>query len=317
MDNYYSVLGLDNNANKDDIVKAYRNLAKQYHPDRNIGDKEAEDKFRQVQEAYDILSDDDKRNEYDNPNPFVNFDIFNQSPIQKGNDIFLEIFITLKDGCFGTTKEISFNRGRICQSCQGIGFENLVICDSCEGKGKIKKVFQQPFQFQLICPKCQGKGNIYKNVCKTCSGKKTSGYDVRKVNLKIPVGIREENNLIIDQEGELCSSGINGNLIVKITFEKSFDLQKVGHDLICEKIIPYTKFVLGGELEVQTIEGEKIEIKIPAGTQVGTNLRIKNKGYCYLNNKEKRGDLLTKLNIEIPRKLNNKEIFEELRKVGF
>ena len=140
---------------------------------------------------------------------------------------------------------------------------------------------------------------------------------MRKVNLKIPSGIGEENNLVIDQEGECCSSGVNGSLIIAVRFDKNSGFQKVDHDLICEKVIPYTTFVLGGTLEVQTIDDEKIEIKIPAGTQIGTNLRIKNKGYCYLNNKEKRGDLIAKLSIEIPRNLEDNKIFEELKKVGF
>jgi molecular chaperone DnaJ len=319
MVDYYSILEIDRNASKDDIVKAYRNLAKRYHPDRNIGNKEAEEKFKKIQEAYEILSDEDKKSQHDNPNPFINidFDIFNQSAIQKGNDIFLEVFISLREGCFGTIKEIIFNRGKICQDCQGVGFENLINCDKCQGKGKVTKVFQQPFQFELLCPSCQGKGKIYKNICKVCSGKKTNGSDMRKVNLKIPSGIGEENNLVIDQEGECCSSGVNGSLIIAVRFDKNSGFQKVDHDLICEKVIPYTTFVLGGTLEVQTIDDEKIEIKIPAGTQIGTNLRIKNKGYCYLNNKEKRGDLIAKLSIEIPRNLEDNKIFEELKKVGF
>ena len=316
---YYKVLGLDRNANKDDIVKAYRNLAKQYHPDRNIGNKEAEEKFKQIQEAYNVLADDDKKKDYDNPlnHVNVNFDIFKQNSIQKGNDIYVEVNLTLKEACFGTTKEINFFRNKMCQECQGIGFENLVTCDKCQGYGKIKKVFQQPFQFELLCPSCQGSGNIYKNICKKCLGKKVDGSDLRKINIKIPVGITEQNNLIIDQEGELCPSGINGNLIVVVKFIKDLNFQKVNHDLVCEKIIPYTSFVLGGSVEVETIDDERIEIKIPSGTQVGTNLRIKNKGYCHLNNKEVRGDLITKLNIEIPKAVFDLNIFEELKKAGF
>lgn len=319
MVDHYKELGLDKNASKDDIVKAYRNLAKQYHPDRNIGNKEAEEKFKKIQEAYDVLSDDEKKHQYDNPFSHVNinFDIFKQASIQKGNDIFTEVILTLKEGCFGTTKEVVYKRGRACEDCQGIGFENLVVCDKCNGNGKIKKVFQQPFQFELLCPSCQGSGQIYKNICKSCNGKKINGYDYKKLNVRFPVGINEQNNLIIDQEGEVCSSGINGNLIIAIKFDKNSDFQKVNNDLIYEKIIPYTTFVLGGSIEIKTIDDERIEIKIPEGTQVGTNLRIKNKGYCVLNNKETRGDLIAKLNIEIPKKINDASLFEELKKAGF
>lgn len=319
MVDHYKELDLDRNASKDDIVKAYRNLAKQYHPDRNIGNKEAEEKFKRIQEAYDVLSDDEKKHQYDNPFSHVNlnFDIFKQASIQKGNDIFVEVVLTLKEGCFGTTKEIVYRVGKICEGCQGIGFENLVVCDKCSGNGKIKKVFQQPFQFELLCPSCQGSGQIYKNICKKCVGKKINGHDYKKLNVKFPVGITEQNNLIIDQEGELCSSGINGNLIIAVKFDVNSDFKKSNNDLVCEKIIPYTTFVLGGSVEIETIEDEKIEIKIPAGTQVGTNLRIKNKGYCLLNNKETRGDLITKLNLEIPKNTNGCSLFEELKKAGF
>jgi molecular chaperone DnaJ len=318
MVDYYKILCLDRNASKDDIVKSYRNLAKQYHPDRNIGNKEAEDKFKQIQEAYNILSDDDKRSQYDSPlsKVKIDFDIFKQASIQKGNDIFLEVYLTLKEACFGITKEVQYKRGKICLDCQGIGFENLIECSSCNGAGKIKKVFQQPFQFELLCPLCQGSGKTYKNVCKKCDGKKISGSDIKKLNVKFPIGITEQNNLIIDQEGELCSSGINGNLVLAIRIIKDNNFQKVNNDLICEKVIAYTTFVLGGSIDVETIDNEKIEIKIPAGTQVGTNLRIKGKGFCQLNSKESRGDLITKLNIEIPRNISDVRLFEELKKVG-
>ena len=319
MVNHYTTLGLDKNASKDDIVKAYRNLAKQYHPDRNIGNIESEQKFKQIQEAYDFLSDSDKKKQYDDPfqNVNIDFDIFKQAAIQKGNDVHVEVILTLKEACFGTTKEVNFYRNKMCQDCQGIGFENLIICDKCNGCGKVKKVFQQPFEFELLCPSCQGNGKIYKNVCKKCSGKKTYGADLRKLNVKIPMGINEQNNLIIEQEGDSWSSGVSGNLIVIIKFKQDEEFRKLNNDLICDKTIPYSVFVLGGSVNVETIEGEKIEIKIPAGTQVGTNLRIKNKGYCFLNKKDTRGDLITKLNIEIPRKVEDTTLFEELRKAGF
>lgn len=319
MVDYYQILGLDKNATKDDVVKAYRNLAKQHHPDRNIGNKEAEEKFKKIQEAYDILSDDEKRNQYNNPfnNINLDFDIFKQASIQKGNDIFVQVNLTLKEACFGITKEIQYQRGKICVDCQGIGFENLTSCNHCNGTGKIKKVFQQPFQFELLCPTCQGSGKVYKNVCKICNGKKIYGSDLRKLNVKFPIGITEQNNLIIDQEGELCTSGVNGNLVIAIKFLKDIDFQKTNNDLICEKVISYTTFVLGGSVEVETIENEKIEIKIPAGTQVGTNLRIKGKGFCQLNNKEFRGDLITRLNIEIPKNISDLSLFEKLKKAGF
>ncbi len=142
MVDYYKVLGLERNATTDDIVKAYRNLAKQYHPDRNIGNKESEEKFKQIQEAYDVLSDDEKKHQYDNPfsHVNVNFDIFKQASIQKGNDISIEVILTLKEGCFGVTKEVIYQRGKTCEDCQGVGFENLITCDKCNGNGKIKSI---------------------------------------------------------------------------------------------------------------------------------------------------------------------------------
>lgn len=309
-------MGIDSRASKDDIVSAYRNLAKQYHPDRNIGSKEAEQKFKEIQEAYDYLIDQLKNQE---DTIKVQFDIFSETTIEKirGKDIQYFCELTLKEGFFGTVKEIKFNKPKLCYDCNGIGFKNINTCLHCNGNGKVKKVFQQPFNFELLCPLCQGSGKAYSDTCPTCKTRKYFGQEEISLSVKIPAGINEDQNLIIENQGEPSPDSIHGSLIVSIKFKKDDIFVKKNLDLHLDLFVLYSTLVLGGKIAVPTIENETIEIDIPAGTQTDTSLKIKNKGYFNLNNKNYRGDIVVRIKVNVPKENVNKEIFNLLKSNGY
>lgn len=224
----------------------------------------------------------------------------------------------MQEGFLGTIKEINFNKPKLCDDCSGIGFKNIDTCIHCNGFGKIKKVFQQPFNFELLCPVCQGSGKAYKDVCPTCKSRRFFGQENIKLNLKIPAGINEDQNLIIEGQGEPSSDGINGNLVVSIVFKKDEFFTKKNLDLHLDLFVLYSTLVLGGKIVIPTIEeNETIEIEIPAGTQVDTNLKVKNKGYFNLNNKKFRGDIVVKIKVYVPKENINYQLFESLKQGGY
>jgi len=183
--------------------------------------------------------------------------------------------------------------------------------------GKIKKVIQQPFNFELLCHFCHGRGKAHKDICSTCKSRRFFGQEVIKLNLKIPAGINEDQNLVIEGHGEPSSDGKNGNLVVSIRFKKDELFTKNNLDLHSDLFIPYSTLVLGGKIVIPTIENETIEIEIPEGTQVGTSLKIKNKGYFNLNNKKYRGDIIVKIKVNVPRENINYELFRYLKQGGY
>lgn len=168
-----------------------------------------------------------------------------------------------------------------------------------------------------MCPTCQGTGKYLKDICAVCKGNKFFENEEMKFLVKIPAGINDDQSLVIENYGEPCSDGIYGNLIVFIKFKKEDIFQKKDLDLILDLFLPYSTFVLGGLITVPTVDNEKIEIDIPAGTQVDTNLKIKNKGYFSLNNKNFRGEMIVRLKISIPKNLNDTYMFENLKKAGY
>jgi len=223
----------------------------------------------------------------------------------------------LQEGFFGIVKEINFNKPKLCDSCNGVGFKNIDICIHCNGLGKIKKIFQQPFNFELLCHACKGVGKAYKDICSTCKSRKLFGQESVKLNLKIPAGINEDQNLVIEGHGEPSNSGINGNLVVSIVFKKDELFTKKNLDLHLDLFIPYSTLVLGGKIVIPTIENETIEIVIPEGTQADTVLKIKNKGYFNLNNNKYRGDIIVKIKVNVPRANINYELFQIIKQGGY
>lgn len=223
----------------------------------------------------------------------------------------------MQEGFFGIVREIIFNKPKLCDGCNGVGFKNIDSCIHCNGSGKIKKIIQQPFNFELLCHFCQGSGKAYKDICSICKSRRFFGQEIVKLNLKIPAGINEDQNLLIEGHGEPSSDGKNGNLVVSIRFKKDELFTKNNLDLHLDLFIPYSTLVLGGKIIIPTIENETIEIEIPEGTQVGTSLKIKNKGYFNLNNKKHRGDIIVKIKVNVPRENINYELFKYLKQGGY
>lgn len=346
---YYEVLGVSRGASDNEIKKAYRKLAMQYHPDKNPDNKEAEAKFKEASEAYAVLSDQTKRQKYDqfghqafeggaggfDFNNFQGFegfedifgDIFSsffggsrgggRSMGQPGNDLRYDLEITFEEAAFGTEKEIELRRRRTCKECHGSGAEKgsqAKTCSDCNGAGQVR-VQQGFFAISRTCPTCSGMGQTIDKPCKICRG---SGLDLVKGKLKvtIPPGIDTGQRLKLSNEGESgLKGGPDGDLYVVVMIRPHQVFKRHDSDVLCEMPVTYTTAVLGGELEVPTLEG-KVKLKIPAGTPSGKIFRMRNKGIQILGT-NRRGDQHVKVSVHIPKKVSDKhtKILEELKKV--
>jgi len=349
---YYEVLGVDRNASDTDIKKAYRMLAKKYHPDVNPGDKDAEAKFKEINEAYGVLSDPQKRQQYDRYghdglngtgfDGFGNFgfgfdDIFesffggspfgrsttrqNRGP-RRGTDLNYTLEIDFKDAVFGARKEFRITRLQTCSSCGGTGAKpgsSPQTCRHCNGTGQIRHVQSTPFG-QMVnmrtCDVCKGEGTIISNPCEQCHG---SGRVQKSstINIDIPAGIDNGQTISLRGEGESgIKGGPPGDLYVSIRVKEHPIFKREGYDVICELPITITQAALGAEIEIPTLEG-KMKYEIPEGTQTGTVFRIRNKGIKHLRSNSK-GDLFVRVNVEIPTKLSakQKEILRQFAEVS-
>ena len=310
---YYEVLGLQKGASDDEIKKAFRKMAMKYHPDRNPGDKEAEEKFKEVNEAYAVLSDPDKKNKYDrfghagvDPNAGFGgaggfddiFDIFGnmfgggggysqsrRNGPRKGSDLQQSITITFEEAAFGTKKQIHLNKYVECETCKGTG----------AAPGTSKKT----------CDKCGGTGQINESPCKDCGGTGRVRKSVT-ISVDIPAGVDNDSVVSIRGQGE---PGINGGpagdlyIIVRVKPHKMF--RRKGNDLWLDMPISFDQAALGAEITVPTLDG-KVSYKVPAGTQPDTVFRLKGKGVPSVKIGRK-GDLYVKVILEIPTKLNGKQ----------
>ncbi len=339
---YYEVLELSQGATIEEIKKAYRKKAIQYHPDKNPGNKEAEEKFKEINEAYEILADPKKRERYDrfghagvDPNSggfgggagFGGFedifsDIFDmfgggfssgrrRNGPAKGSDIQQKLTISFEEAAFGTEKEINVMRYEECDECNGTGAEKNTsrkTCPTCNGTGEIRSQQRTPFgQFVNVrpCERCGGKGTVIEHPCKACNG---SGKIRKKVTLKVkvPAGVDSESVISIRGEGEPgTNGGPNGDFYVIIEVKPHKLFKRDGKDLILEFPVTFPQAALGDELVVPTLDG-KISYKIPSGTQSGTVFRIKGKGIKHVNS-SRMGDLYVKVIVEIPKKLTGEQ----------
>ena len=361
---YYEVLGVAKGASADEIKKAYRKLAVKYHPDKNPGDKEAEEKFKEAAEAYSILSDADKRAKYDqfghagvdgaapdfsggfgDLNDILN-DLFGggfggfgggfggfsgfgggrsgqrqQQRVYRGRDIRVRVKLTLEEIAKGVEKEISIEKSVPCHDCGGRGAKNssdIKTCPACNGSGQVQRVVNSIFGQTVTystCQQCGGEGKIISNPCRTCGG---SGL-VRKretIKVKIPAGVEAGMQLTIQGEGHAAkNNGINGDLLVVIEEQEHPNLKREGNNLYCTKVISMPDAILGAEVEIPCLDGA-YKVKVDAGTQSGTVVRLRGKGLPTVNGYGGTGDLYVKFAVWIPKKLNKdeKEIIESLRK---
>ncbi len=347
---YYEVLGVEKNASEGEIKKAYRKLAMKYHPDQNPGDKTAEEKFKEVNEAYEILSDADKKARYDqfgfagvDPNfgaggggGFDGFDGFDLGSIfgdffggggarrrsggpTRGQNLGAELEITFEEAAFGCEKEVTFGRIETCNTCSGNGCKagtQPETCSRCGGRGTIRT--QQNFmgmsmQSEAPCPTCGGKGKLIKEPCEICKGK---GKVRRNKTLKVqvPAGIDHGQSFRLRGEGNCGSGGgPSGDLLVTVSIKRHALFEREGANVLCEMPITFTQAALGAEIEVPTLDG-KVRYTVPEGTQTGTTFRLKGKGIPYVGYKN-RGDQYVTVVVETPTNLK-KEQRELLKKLA-
>ena len=348
---YYEVLGVERNADADTIKKAYRKAAIKYHPDKNPGDKEAEEKFKEAAEAYDVLSNEDKRARYDRfghagmggaagGSGFSGFsgggfsmeDIFEQfgdifggafgggfsggrsqrsRTVNRGSDIRITVKLSLQEIAEGVTKKLKINKTVACEQCGGSGAKDsssYTTCTQCNGSGYVITVQNSFFgrmQTQSVCPTCGGQGRIIKEKCSKCGGEGTErGQEV--IEVKIPAGVSDGMMLTVRGKGNAARhGGISGDLLVVIEEEHTPELIRDGNDLIHNLNITVTTALLGGEIEVPTIDG-KARIKIAPGTHAGKVLRLRGKGLPDVNGYG-RGDIMVVVDITIPDELTKEE----------
>ncbi|SHJ46255.1 molecular chaperone DnaJ [Geosporobacter subterraneus DSM 17957] len=341
---YYEVLGLEKGANEQAVKKAYRKLAMQYHPDKNPGNKEAEEKFKEINEAYEVLSDANKRSRYDQfghagvggngDGGFEGFsgyggfddifgDIFDmfggggfsggrrRNGPQKGADLKYELGITFEEAAFGVEKDINVSRHESCGTCGGTGAKpgtSKKTCSKCNGSGEVRYAQRTPLgQFVNVktCDVCHGEGSIIETPCKDCSGTGKVMKD-KKIHIKIPAGVDTGSVIPLRGQGEPgIKGGPTGDLYIVLRVKPHEIFQRDGNDVICEMPITFVQAALGDELVVPTLDG-KIKYKIPEGTQSGTIFRMKGKGIPSLRGYG-RGDHYVKVIVEIPKKLNDKQ----------
>jgi molecular chaperone DnaJ len=345
----YESLGVSKNATQDEIKKAYRTLVREVHPDKNPGNEE---RFKEVQGAYDVLSDPDKRKQYDrvgstNGRPsggftpggttydFTDFDLgdifgglFNrggggraqqqQQRGQRGNDVEVEVRIPFEDALQGAEVTIPVELELACHTCHGTGAAPgtaPITCPVCSGSGVVA-TSQGLFALQEPCPRCHGRGSIVEKPCATCHG---SGRERRtkRYKVKVPAGVKDGTRIKLKAKGEAGFGGAPaGDLYVITRVEPSKIYERRGDDLVTTVAVPYTTAALGGKVEAPTPDGA-VQLTIPQGTEDGKLLRIKGRGVQRLNGKG-RGDVLARIRIEVPKKLNKKqrEALEALQKAG-
>jgi molecular chaperone DnaJ len=347
---YYDVLGVNKSASPEDIKSAYRKLAVKYHPDKNPGDKAAEDKFKEASEAYGILSDKSKKENYDNfghaafenggsQGGFGGFggsdfsDIFEdffgdfggggrrsnrRSSSNRGSDLRYDLSITLEEAFSGKKQNIEFSSSDKCTTCKGSGSKpgySADRCTYCGGNGKVRSN-QGFFTVQQTCPQCSGSGEEITNPCNDCSGngnKQTS----KKISVTIPKGVDDGTRIRLAGKGEAGSrGGANGDLYLFINIKSHELFKRSDENLFFECPISIADAALGTTIEIPTIDGGKAKIKIPDGTQSGKQFRLRGKGMPYMRGSGT-GDLYVQINTEVPISLNKeqKELLEKFREI--
>ena len=322
---YYNILGVNKEANESEIKKSYRKLSKKYHPDVNPNNKESEDKFKEIAEAYSVLSDSEKRSNYDRfgsadgrgGNPFGDMgmdDIFSQffgggrqrqNRRRKGNDIRVNIKLSLEDIYNGVNKKIKYRKTNKCSECNNTGGESSK-CTTCNGQGVINQVQNTPFgriQNSVMCSNCQGSGEMIVKPCGSCGGNGTKMGEV-EYEFEIPKGLMDGEMLRVGGMGNAIKKGIDGDLIINIVEIPHDKFRRVGNDIHQTLNLTYKDLVLGNDdIQVDTMNG-KIKIKIKKGTDIGTMLRIPTKGFIRGN---ETGDMLLEVWLDIPKEVSKED----------
>jgi molecular chaperone DnaJ len=340
---YYEILGVPRNASDQEVKSAYRKQALKYHPDRNPGDREAEERFKEAAEAYSVLSDADKRKRYDayghaglgssagagfDPSIFSDFgdilgDFFGFGDMfgrrrggpRRGADLRYNLEISFEEAAFGTETQIQIPRTETCKECGGNGAApgtEPTACPTCGGSGQV--TFQQGFfSVARSCGRCRGSGRVVTKECPGCHGRGQIAVE-RKLQIKIPAGVDSGSQLRISGEGESGSlGGPPGDLYVVLRVEDHAFFKRDGTNLFCEVPVSVAQAVLGAHVDVPTLDGGKTKVTVPEGSQPGVILRVRGQGFPQLGSKH-RGDLHVLLRVVVPTRLNaeQKKLFEQL-----
>jgi molecular chaperone DnaJ len=337
---YYEILGVARSATEQEIKSAYRKLALKFHPDRNPGDKVAEEQFKEAAEAYAVLADTDKRHMYDrfghaglggaatggfDPTVFTGFedilgglgDIFGFGDVfgggrrrggpQRGTDLRYDLEISFDEAAKGTEASIQIPRQETCETCHGSGAaagSSPVTCPQCQGRGQLR--YQQGFfTVARTCGQCRGSGSVITKPCATCRGAGRVQQE-KKLNVRIPAGIATGQRLRLSGEGEAGpGGGPSGDLYVVVHVQEHPFFQRDGNDLYCEVPLNFTTLALGGEIQIPTLDGQEA-FAIPAGTQTGSTFRIRGQGMPDVSGRG-RGDLLMTVKVSTPKKLSKEQ----------